>query len=124
MAVPAACTLLSVSVKKTVIPALAFFQAFHTSEKIINCTHVTPCTEQHAHGDDCLMLSVKYASERHLCTQTENFREALGGQHSLPGVFFFYDLSPIKVRGRGHTACGKEGGIYERLGERGQVCFC
>lgn len=32
---------------------------------------------------------------------TENFRESadahLGGR-SLPGVFFFYDLSPIKVR--------------------------
>ena len=36
------------------------------------------------------------------CSVTENFREtaspvaAGGGQ--LPGVFFFYDLSPIKVR--------------------------
>ncbi|KAF8069699.1 ergic3 [Scenedesmus sp. PABB004] len=32
---------------------------------------------------------------------TENFREAaepLAGGRSLPGVFFFYDLSPIKVR--------------------------
>jgi hypothetical protein len=33
---------------------------------------------------------------------TENFRESAepsGGGRSLPGVFFFYDLSPIKVRG-------------------------
>ncbi|MEW5301102.1 MAG: hypothetical protein WDW36_003982 [Sanguina aurantia] len=30
---------------------------------------------------------------------TENFREAAGGaQRSLPGVFFFYDMSPIKVK--------------------------
>lgn len=30
---------------------------------------------------------------------TENFREAQGGAgKTLPGVFFFYDLSPIKVR--------------------------
>lgn len=42
---------------------------------------------------------------------TENFRESsdphVGGR-SLPGVFFFYDLSPIKVRvlgGVGHHLC-------------------
>jgi hypothetical protein len=32
---------------------------------------------------------------------TENFRESAeptAGGRSLPGVFFFYDLSPIKVR--------------------------
>ncbi|GFH13985.1 uncharacterized protein HaLaN_09956, partial [Haematococcus lacustris] len=29
---------------------------------------------------------------------TENFKEASGAAHSLPGVFFFYDLSPIKVQ--------------------------
>ena len=29
---------------------------------------------------------------------TENFRPSQGGMGgSLPGVFFFYDLSPIKV---------------------------
>ncbi len=29
---------------------------------------------------------------------TENFRESQGGMgRSLPGLFFFYDLSPIKV---------------------------
>lgn len=31
--------------------------------------------------------------------QTENFREGSAGpSRSLPGVFFFYDLSPIKVQ--------------------------
>lgn len=31
--------------------------------------------------------------------QTENFREGQGGPgRTLPGVFFFYDLSPIKVQ--------------------------
>lgn len=39
---------------------------------------------------------------------TENFRESAepaAGGRSLPGVFFFYDLSPIKVRlGRLHVA--------------------
>ncbi len=35
----------------------------------------------------------------HCAVQTENFREHKGAPgHMLPGAFFFYDLSPIKVR--------------------------
>lgn len=40
---------------------------------------------------------------------TENFRESADAATSgrnLPGVFFFYDLSPIKVR-RAHGVCGR-----------------
>ena len=34
---------------------------------------------------------------------TEHFRSAEAGQlQSLPGVFFFYDLSPIKVGSSSH----------------------
>lgn len=49
----------------------------------------TEYTDLHGHSTNSNQFSV-----------TENFRESadahLGGR-SLPGVFFFYDLSPIKV---------------------------
>ncbi|GLC35510.1 hypothetical protein PLESTF_001383200 [Pleodorina starrii] len=53
---------------------------------------------------------------------TENFREAQGGAgKTLPGVFFFYDLSPIKVRIVEHSSsflsfltsvCAIVGGVF------------
>ncbi|KXZ47245.1 hypothetical protein GPECTOR_36g10 [Gonium pectorale] len=55
---------------------------------------------------------------------TENFREAAGGAgggKTLPGVFFFYDLSPIKVRIVEHSSsflsfltsvCAIVGGVF------------
>ncbi|PNH02779.1 Endoplasmic reticulum-Golgi intermediate compartment protein 3 [Tetrabaena socialis] len=53
---------------------------------------------------------------------TENFREAQGGAgKTLPGVFFFYDLSPIKVRIIEHASsflsfltsvCAIVGGVF------------
>ncbi|KAG2438865.1 hypothetical protein HYH02_010663 [Chlamydomonas schloesseri] len=53
---------------------------------------------------------------------TENFREAQGGAgRTLPGVFFFYDLSPIKVKIVEHSSsflsfltsvCAIVGGVF------------
>jgi Endoplasmic reticulum vesicle transporter len=59
---------------------------------------------------------------------TEHFRgaDSPGGQN-LPGVFFFYDLSPIKVRTQGGTVGGRTGlclwdshgrGVARALGPR------
>eukprot|EP00878_Enallax_costatus_P025435 GHUV01027212.1.p1 GENE.GHUV01027212.1~~GHUV01027212.1.p1 ORF type:complete len:168 (+),score=52.51 GHUV01027212.1:399-902(+) len=53
------------------------------------------------------VVPTDYIDRSNISTQTnqfsvtENFREsadAMVGGRSLPGVFFFYDLSPIKVR--------------------------
>lgn len=55
----------------------------------------------------CQVVPTDYIDRGNVSTQTnqfsvtENFREsadAMVGGRSLPGVFFFYDLSPIKVR--------------------------
>ncbi len=47
---------------------------------------------------------------------TENFRESLPGPgRSLPGVFFFFDLSPIKVRRLAAGALSRTGGEQSTL---------
>jgi hypothetical protein len=57
---------------------------------------------------------------------TEHFREtaspAMGGGQ-LPGVFLFYDLSPIKVRGPGARAGMKEGWVGQAEHCRTSVSF-
>ncbi|CAI5953990.1 unnamed protein product [Closterium sp. NIES-65] len=57
-----------------------------------------PCCSTHAFGPQCnLLVPPPFFLSLPQFSVTEHFRPSEMG-HSLPGVFFFYDLSPIKVR--------------------------